>query len=488
MKKFYAFALLLGLSLMGVGCGFSNGNSSSQATPQPPSVFVTAEDAPLSSVVGFQVTVNSITLNGQDGTKAALVSTPTTVDFARLVGLRAPLAFNSVPADTYVSATFALANPVISYISMTQAPPWTNTRNGIAPQVQPTLNTINGTMPQNPYTLTVNFPAAMVVSSNGLAGIRMEMNIQQSVAVNRNGDVTGTVTPAIYIKATTASDPDAQVTDLTGGLVSVNAPGNSFTLHGPYGRPLTVDVSKTAKFNSAWSVDSLAAPAIMGVQGTFQADGSLLASGVEVITTAESFISGRVLQVTTNSSGQAQQITIWVGETGADMAADIDSIMTIDVSGVTTYGVCFFNNSLTQSVFDDTALVVGQRIFVGGTYASGAFTPTMISLRPQGLFGTYVPSSVTVSQEDSGSFVLSNNGLVGFATGPVTVNTSNATNFSNLTGLSQLQTINSTMPLVTGGLLLKNPTSGTMQFYAGLVADPRQAEPVSTPPIAGSQP
>ena len=72
---------------------------------------MTGEDSPLASVVGFNVTLNSVTLNGQNGT-ATVISSPTTVDFARLIGLRSPLAFNSVPADTYTSATFVLANPV----------------------------------------------------------------------------------------------------------------------------------------------------------------------------------------------------------------------------------------------------------------------------------------------------------------------------------------------------------------------------------------
>lgn len=157
MKKFFALALLCALSLMGLGCGSNSGsqNSSSQAN-----VFMTGEDAPLASVVGFNVTLNSVTLNGQDGTTATVISTPTTVDFARLLGLRSPLAFNSVVPDTYVSATFVLANPVVDYVTLVQAP---------------AVSTLNGTFPnnQNLYTVTVNFPTAMVVGANGLAGLKM---------------------------------------------------------------------------------------------------------------------------------------------------------------------------------------------------------------------------------------------------------------------------------------------------------------------------
>ena len=460
MKKILALtAAALLATIVLVGCG-SNSSKSVPPGSQPANVFVTGEDAPLPSVVGFQLTINSITLNGQNNSPQ-VISTPTTVDFARLLGLRSPLAFNSVPADTYSSATFVLATPVISYVDMTQNPP--------------ALNKLNGTLTQSPYTLTVNFPKPMVVGSNGLAGLKVELDIRQSVAVDGSGQVTGVVNPVLYIKATKASDPDGQVTDLMAGLASVNAAGNSFVIQGPYGRQLTVYVNNSTQFNSGWSINNLATPAIVAVQGAFQADGSLMASGVEVVTTAQSFLSGRVLAVTTNASSQAQQITMWVGETGADMVSDVDTIQTIDVSQVSTYDVCFLNGPITNAVFNDTTVIVGQRIFIGGSYASSVFTPTMISLRLQGVYGTFVPASVKVTNGNAGSFQLSNNGLVGYsAGGPVTVNTFNGTVFYNLTGLSTLQSTTTAVPLVTRGLLLKDPVTLNPTVYAGLVAEPSQ--------------
>jgi Domain of unknown function (DUF4382) len=466
MKKSFALVIMLGLSLMGIGCGSNSSSQSSNSISQA-AVFMTGEDAPLSSVVGFAVTLNSVTLNGQNGATATVISSPTTIDFARLLGLRSPLAFSSVAPGTYTSATFVLANPVIDYVTLT--PPQVSTLTGVFPSNQ------------NPYTVTVNFPTAMVVSANGLAGLKMDMDIHDSVATDGSGNLviinnTVAVNPVIFIKATKASDPDGQVSDLMGGLVSVNAAGNSFVLQGPYGRQLTVDVNGSTQFNSGWSINNLATPAIVGVQGSFQADGSLMADNVEVITTSQSFLSGRVLQVTNNGSGQAQQIVLWVGETGADMVSDVDTIQTIDVSQVSTYDVCFMNGPLTNAVFNDTSVVIGQRVFIGGSFTGGVFTPTMISLRLQGVYGTFVPGSVVVGSGNQGTFQMSNNGLVGYSVGgPVTVNTYNLTFFFDLTGLNQLQTTSTAIPLVTRGLLLKDPVSGTPQVYAGFVADPPKA-------------
>ncbi len=114
MKRFFALTTLVLLAtLVLTGCGSTASSSTPPAQSQHGNVFVTGEDAPLPSVVGFDVTINSITLNGQSNTPQ-VVSTPTTVDFARLVGLRSPLAFNAVPAHTYSSATFVLAGAVIA--------------------------------------------------------------------------------------------------------------------------------------------------------------------------------------------------------------------------------------------------------------------------------------------------------------------------------------------------------------------------------------
>jgi hypothetical protein len=461
MKRYLGITLLLLLAIFGAGCSSSSNSSSNNSqTPQSASVFVTGEDAPLASVVGFNVTINSITLSGKNGSPQVL-SSATTVDFARLLGLRSPLAFNSVPADTYSSATFSLSSPVISYVDMSTNPP--------------SLSTINGTFGSSggptQTTVKVNFPSPMVVNANGLAGIRMEFDIRQSVAVDGNGNVTGVVNPTIYIGAVEASGPNGEITDLMGGLASVNASGNSFVIQGPYGHQLTIDVNSNTQFNSGWNINNLATPAIVGVQGYFQADGSLVASNVEVITTSQSFISGRVLAINP-TTGPVQQITMWVGETGADMVSDVDTIQTIDVSAVSSnqWDICFFNNLFTNALFSPSHVLVGQRIFIGGSYSNPVFTPQMVSLRLQGVYGTMTGTANIVSG-NIGNFELQNNALIGYSLGgaPLTVWTGNATLFIDTTGLGALTNGES---LVAGGLLFYDQLTAGPIMAAGVVADP----------------
>lgn len=404
------------------------------------------------SVVSFFVTINSITLNNSSGSVTVL-STPTTVDFGRLIGLRSLLGFQTISPGTYTSATFNLANPVINYINLSTNPP--------------SLGTIQGTLTLS--TVTVNFPQAMVVNPNGLAGLHMDFDLRDSLQVDQTGQITGQVTPVIFVKAVSASAADGEITDFTGSVVSVSGSTNSFLLQGPWGFQEKINVNSSTQYNGSWTLASLTTGAIASVIGEVQPDGSILASAVEVITTDKAFISGRLLQVNP-SSGPVQTVTMYIGEELPAMSGNfaLGQVVTFDVSAVQTYDVSFINNWLTNFVFDNSSMVGGQRIFVGGSWSSSTttFTPDLISLRRQGVVGLLVANSVTVTNGNAGSFQLQNNGLLGWvAQGPFTVDTNNATLFFNVTGLSSLSSAGTT-PIVVGGLVLKNQTSGLPEVYA----------------------
>jgi len=459
---------LAGIAL--VGCGGGTGSATFSGNPQSGAVYVTGEDAPLSSVVSLNLTINSITLSGQNNSPQ-LVSSPFTVDFARLVGLREPLAFNAVPADTYSSATFVLSSPVIDYISAVN-PPQVTTLNG-------TFTSPTSTSPQT-TSVTVNFPTPMVVGSNGLAGVHTEFDIRRSLAVDGSGQITGVITPVMFVQAVKAIDPEGQITDLTGSVVSVNTASNSFVLQGPFGHQFTIDVNGSTNFNQGFTLSSLpTSGGFVALQGTVQQDGSVLASDVEFITTDLAFVSGRILAINP-TSGPVQTVTLWVGETGGGTSGLIDTVQTMNVSAVNVFDICFFNNSWfsPNNLFGNSSMLVGQRIFIGGTFNSPTFTPDMISLRRQGVHGLVVPGSVTVTSGNAGNFQLLNSGLLGMSLGgPLTVNTGAGTLFfqgnSNTATLSDLQTASATtsVPVVARGLVLKDSTSGNPVLWAHRVRE-----------------
>jgi Domain of unknown function (DUF5666)/Domain of unknown function (DUF4382) len=447
MKRLGYFCVFLVMALALVGCGGGVSSGSSGGSTQS-AVFVTGEDAPLPSVVAFNITLNSITLNNSSGSVPVL-SQPTTVDFARLVGMRSLLAFNTVAPGTYTSATFTLANPVISYLNVGTNPP--------------TVSTLNGTLTSS--TVTVSFAAPLVVTESGLAGLHMDFDLRQSLETDMAGQVTGTVDPHIFVQVVRAGDDGGQITDLRGGLVSVNVGSNSFVMQRIGGLQITVKVNSQTQFNGSWSLSNMVTPAFLSVEGTIQADGSILASEVEVISTDHAFLSGRILAVNP-TTGPAQTVTMFVGEElPAISQIPVDSVVTLDVSQVTHFDVCFFDNWFTNFLFNNSSLVVGQRVFIGGGYDGTTFTSQMISLRRQGVVGDLVSNSVNIVSGNQGTFQLQNNFLLGYVLGaPLTVQTGNGTRFVNINGLSGLQAAGS-INLVVRGLILKDQ-NGAPQMWA----------------------
>jgi hypothetical protein len=457
MKKFFATVLLLGLSAMGIGCG---SNSSSQNSNSPASLFVTGEDAPASSVVGFNVTINSLTLNNGNQTVSA-ISSPEAVDFARLMGLRTLLGFNTIPQGTYNSVTFTFENsnpaPLISYVDLTTTPP--------------SVKTMTGSFSQT--TVTVPFPSGkpLVVASNGLAGLHIDFDVEDSLATT-SGQITGTINPVVNVAAVSASEEMGEITEFTGNVVSTSS--SSFLMQGPYGMPRTIDVNASTEYNGSNNLGTLTGNAIVSVIGNVQADGSILAAYVELITTDQAFISGRILAVNP-SSGPVTSVTMWVGEElGTSGVIPVDTVQTIALGGVASgsYEICFFDNWLTEQVFGNSSLVVGQRIFIGGSVAGGVFTPDMVSLRRQGVFGTLVADSTAVTGSagsNLGYFQMQNDALMSYsAGGPFYVYTGNATVFENIDGLSGLAAAG-TPNLVSRGLVFKSTVTGKPILVAGRV-------------------
>jgi len=118
---------------------------------------------------------------------------------------------------------------------------------------------------------------------------------------------------------------------------------------------------------------------------------------------------------------------------------------------------------------------VGQRIFIGGTFASPVLAPDLISLRRQGVYGTVVPASVTVTDAatSAGTFQVSNTSLLGYTlAAPLKVNTGAGTLFfqgnssaSTLTGLGTASATAS-VGVVARGLVLKDSVSGNAVLWA----------------------
>src|SRR5690349_22819290 len=255
---------LLALILVAFTAGCGGGMSNPALQPQSGSVFLTGTDAPLQSVVSFQVDITGLSVTDVNNNSQSVLTGTETVDFARLNGLHTLLDINTIPAGTYTSVTVTLANPQIGYLNVPN--PQTN------PPTRPAVTTLNSqsnppvTLTQSSVTITLAQP--LVVKANDIIGLGFEFNLRKSIQVDANNQITGVVNPTINLKTITPADSDAFIDEFIGGVVSVNASGNSFVVQGPRGRQFTVNVNDQTEWEGTDTINSLTTSSVVQISGT----------------------------------------------------------------------------------------------------------------------------------------------------------------------------------------------------------------------------
>jgi hypothetical protein len=458
MKNANRVLALLFIFLIAVGLtSCSSGSSTAMSAGPRGNVFVLGTDAPITlpSVVDFNVMVTGVTLS--DGTTAAnLLTAPQTVDFSRLVGVRSLLDLNSVPAGTYTKATVTLASPVISFLDTS------------VPSVPPKISTMNGTLTQSSVTIT--FPQPLTLSQNGVVGLLIDFRLADSIQVV-NGMVTGIVNPMLTIKAIATGTRQADIDDLSGGVVSVNAAAGTFVIQTGRGKQITVVTNGQTEFEDGASLASLTTNTIVEVSGSLDpATLNLTAKEIEVVSTDGFFLEGLITDVRP-SSGPATAIDVLVRREIGASSIPLGQITTLTLNGTETYKVRVFGLSFSTFAFDNGNLVRGQQVAIGGTVGS-SLTVHRIVLEPQGQIGTWVPGSTNIIVGNLGSFQFNDDSLAGVLfNNPVKVFTFNITDFEGLSGLSAL-TGTQPITLKVKGLVLLDKSTGHAVILAGLVETP----------------
>lgn len=446
--SFRALMLLL-VALAIAGC--SGGGSS--VAPNPPAartgnVAVLGTDAPISSVLAFRITFTGLTFSGGTNTVSAL-SGSQEIEFARLNGLRTLLALQAVPVGTYTSVTATLSSPVISVLDTTVNPP--------------AVTTINGTLSIS--SVTVNLPQPLVVTENDLTALLLDFRLRDSLQVNASGDITGAVVPTLAVRGIPPDVPDAELDDLRGGVVSVNAPAGSFVIQGPHGRNLTVDTNNQTHFEpDNESIATLDTDSIVQVSGMLQRSTlHLLASEITVISRERFLLDGLITDVRP-SPGQADQIDLLIRTEIPDVA-DFrpGTIGTVPFNGDERFLIHRMQIPLASFLFNRSSLVEGQRVSVGGVLVTSTNPSTIdarrVVLQQQGLEGMTVPGSFN---RNEGTFLMDVSGVTGRLFGaPVKVYTSLSSRFDG-PGNSRLDDLDGPQPIrirIVGLVLLDHSTN-----------------------------
>jgi len=449
-------ALAAGLIACASGSSTTTTGTQQQGQSTAP-VAIYGQDAPLASVVTFQLTLMGVTAS--DGVNTTtLLSTPQTVDFARLTGLRTLLDLNSAPTGSYTSVTLTVANPVIGYIDTTQNPP--------------AVTMLNGTLTTSSITVLMNPP--LVITSTDLNGVRLDFDMRQSLQLDLNGQITGTVVPTFDVRQVNPANAEAEIDDLRGGVVSVNAANNSFVMQVPSGKQITVQIGPTTTTDTGDDLSTFNSNTIVEVSGLLNRTTlDLDADEVSVLSQNHFIADGLITNVQTPTASDTN-IGMFVREAlPANPSFPPDTIQPFDLPSSARFMIYRLNLPITQLLFNSGNLITGQNITIGGALNNNALTVKRVVLHRQGVHGPWIPGSTMIQSGNAGTFQITEQGVVGVLlnNAPLLVLTSNNTEFDGLSGLSAL-TGNSGIPLDVVGLLLQDPATGGPVLVASRVATP----------------
>jgi Domain of unknown function (DUF4382) len=445
------------------GCSAGSGSaptSSSNSTPaQTGSVYLLGTDAPLPSVVSFAVSVQSITLSNGTSTPVSILDGAQTVDFARFNGLNTLLDFNSIPTGTYTTATITLGGATLGYLNT-------------APSAAPTIATMPATLTQT--AVTINLASPFVVNAGDMDALRFDFDLQKSIQVDANGQITGQVTPTLDLKALIASDPERYIDEFDAGVVSVDAASDSFVIQGPHGRQYTVQLSANTEFENSETIANLTTSSIIQVSGSFAPNSQTISADCVGILSQDGYWAAGLITYVTPAQGAATSLNMYVrAELPADTGLTLGQIANINLTGGEMYFVYKLHTPLTNFFFNSGLMVPGQHISIGGPLSDAsnpqAVTVHRIVLRHEGHGGEWVAGSTNTG---NGTFSFNSNGLAGVLfNGPITVYTTPLTTYlGGLNGLSDLSG-SAAIPLRVVGLVLKNPTTGQPVFVARSVEE-----------------
>ena len=426
-------------SLLAAGCGSgstTSTNNNTQAVTGPS--FVVGTDAPMASVVSFSVQV-SISATDGNGNTVQLTSGNPMVDFARFNGLQTLIDMNDVAPGTYSNVSITLSNGTIGYLDTSTA----------EPSIQ--------TMPANISPSTVQYTLAnpmMVAEGGAPVGLHMDFDLRKSIGVT-NGQINGDVDPNFTVNGVNNSDPGAYIDEFDAAVVGT--PGTqSFMIQGPHGRQFTVNVTGNTEWDGNATLSALSSSSIVQISGTLdRADATIDADEVAILSQSGFYAAGQITYVNP-TSGPASSFDLYVrGLLPTTTGITLGQRATVDLSGNEEYSIYWMHGPLAQFLFNQSGLVAGQSVAVGGP-ASGAanassVTVNRVTLRHWGFNGTVVPGSIDTGNN---TFQMQVNGFAGVLI-PQTVTVYIADNCQFRDGFSQLTDVSSATNVRVVGLLLR---------------------------------
>ncbi|HLK34390.1 MAG TPA: hypothetical protein VKT29_14950, partial [Terriglobales bacterium] len=287
------------------GCGGTGQLGSGGGHSGNSTVVLAMTDSPpsLVTVLSAQATLTGATLAPGN---VSLLSSPVTVDMARLQTDVAYLATSTVPAGNYTSLTLTFANPSLTFENDTGA-----TLAGCAVATicvfAPPTTTLSATIPLPAFS----------ASSTSAAGLLVDVDLDTLLGATLSEDFSAAASVFSFTPGGTGAPP-VGAEDVVGHVGSVTASSNTFTLTNTQ-TSYTLNVDGTTTFLQFPNGASCPTPPvfsclqtnqILSVDIGIQSDGSLLARNI-VFEDADSS-DAEVEGILTSTDVASQQFSIVV--------------------------------------------------------------------------------------------------------------------------------------------------------------------------------
>jgi hypothetical protein len=419
---------LLGVALFAVGCGDGSSSATLLPTPTPAPTAAPAStvqlrvgDAPVDQLLNFEVTILSpVVATLSSGEKANAVLGNNRIELSHTAGKLEPLLNITLPQGTYKTIDITLADPAVTYVytRVKQQGDYFGSNDVSAPEL------VSQDFPGN-QTVTIHFDPPVTFGSDASI-VNLDVNLANSLVFNPNDsqEITGvTFTPASFTftkKAIAAADKqqdkDGELESVWGTVSAVS--GSSIVLNaGQSGAVLQIATSSTTKFHDSLKGINDTLGRLIEVEGFTQANGTMLATEVELLAgNTGASIEGVVLDagdsmVNRNALSlghQANSFTMLAQDSVGNGTRndDVGWTFTVHTDYLTNaayevdYGKCDWSQLNAeipgpQFPFDSTHLFPGQRV---GVVTSSAlpnadfshFTATRVYLEQQAVTGTIV--------------------------------------------------------------------------------------------------
>jgi len=481
-KQLLAMTLVTGIALV-IQLGCSGTVSPGGGTVNPPNgtVVVFGGDAPLCSILSFNMTITGMTLTPASSTSPVSIlpaGQSLTLDYASLMDYSAPITLASVPAGSYSTLNLTLSNNA-------QLTYWDTTKTPAGP------TSMSLTLPS--LTVTLSLSPALTVSSSGTSALQLDFDMLHSVVLDQSNQITSDVQPAFTLTPATLGTTStfAEIEDLRGIITSVTTTGSnpaytgSFALQSTAGPTVTVNVSGSTTFDGVTGLSSLASGTFVQVDASIDSRGNLLANEVQAeehedAANGQAAFKGLITSVTRDSSGNATQFKLFVSEEAPDVSSQVSlqSVLTFNVSTSTNLAITAQAqaSNLANFTFNPQTLGIGQQVVAHGQLPAAGTTPftadaRAIYLGTQSILGNLstAPSTPVVTGSDgkTGGFTLVPCSSLYLSQPPVTEISFLQTTFTG-TGLTNLNSLEvpGTHSLLVKGILSYQQTTGNKNGVA----------------------